>query len=236
MGAYALRYTTWRITLAVIAGVSFTASLQHASAPAARSWLAPDQAVRVVDGDTLIVGPTRVRLGGIDAPEAGQTCSDKRGKSWPCGVAATAELISLVRGRAVRCVPDGRDRYGRTLAECFAGGENLNAHMVRRGYAWAFVRYSRRYVAEEAAARHEGIGIWQGEAMPAWEYRARLRAHAVADPEQGCAIKDIVAGYFDRAPDSPWFAQMHRELRRGQRWLCSKAAAFASAWHVAHAR
>jgi endonuclease YncB( thermonuclease family) len=222
--------------VAVIAGISFTASLRHASAPTAQWLLVPDAAVRVVDGDTLIIGTTRVRLGGIDAPEAGQTCRNSRGTTWPCGLAATAELVTLVRGRAVRCVPDGRDKYGRTLAECFAGSENLNAHMVRRGYAWAFVRYSRRYVAEEAAARHEGIGIWQGEAMPAWEYRARLRAHAAAERKQGWAIKDIVADFIDHASDSPWYARMRMQLRRGQRWFTSKAAALAAGWRAAHAR
>ena len=46
--------------------------------------------------------------------------------------------------------------------------------MVRQGYAWAFVRYSAGYVKEEAAAKAEGLGIWQGEAMPAWEFRAIL--------------------------------------------------------------
>ncbi len=29
---------------------------------------------RIVDGDTLWIGPTKIRLHGIDAPESNQTC------------------------------------------------------------------------------------------------------------------------------------------------------------------
>src|SRR5690242_19546586 len=39
---------------------------------------------RVVDGDTLDVGTTRVRLEGIDAPEIAQTCQNVAGASWNC--------------------------------------------------------------------------------------------------------------------------------------------------------
>jgi endonuclease YncB( thermonuclease family) len=59
---------------------------------------------------------------------------------------------------------------GRTLARCFLDGADINAWMVRQGHAWAFVCYSASYIAQEAAAKAEGIGIWQGEAMPAWEF------------------------------------------------------------------
>jgi endonuclease YncB( thermonuclease family) len=44
---------------------------------------------RVVDGDTIDIGDTRIRLEGIDAPETGQTCKRKWFGSWPCGAVAT---------------------------------------------------------------------------------------------------------------------------------------------------
>ena len=37
-----------------------------------------------VDGDSLSVGGTSVRLFGIDAPESRQTC-DRDGTDWGCG-------------------------------------------------------------------------------------------------------------------------------------------------------
>lgn len=100
---------------------------------------------KVVDGDTIVVNATRIRLEGIDAPEAGQTCgrqlSCRRHASgmcdWPCGTEATAALSGLIEGKAVRCEARGADRYGRTLAVCFLGEQDVNAWMVRQGHAWA---------------------------------------------------------------------------------------------------
>ena len=46
---------------------------------------------RVVDGDTLEVRGTRVRLHGIDAPESKQRCRSA-GRTWPCGYEATQVL------------------------------------------------------------------------------------------------------------------------------------------------
>lgn len=44
-------------------------------------------------------------------------------------------------GRAtVRCEP--RDRYGRTVASCFKGAEDLNRWMVANGWAVAHRKYS----------------------------------------------------------------------------------------------
>src|SRR5262245_1181714 len=73
----------------------------------------------VIDGDTIIVNGTRVRLEGIDAPEAGQTCKRRWVGSWACGSAATAALTRLLEGKVTSCEPRGLDKYSRTLAVCF---------------------------------------------------------------------------------------------------------------------
>src|SRR6185295_292311 len=120
-------------------------------------------AARVVDGDTISIGETRIRLEGIDAPEAGQTCKRKWIGWWPCGAVATEALARMLENRTVSCEPRGLDKYGRTLAVCFVDGRDINAQMVRQGHAWAFVKYSTSYVKEEALAKAESLGIWQGE-------------------------------------------------------------------------
>jgi endonuclease YncB( thermonuclease family) len=48
----------------------------------------------------------------------------------------------------VQCEILGRDDFGRTLGVCSAADTELNATMVRHGWAFAFVKYSQRYVAE----------------------------------------------------------------------------------------
>ena len=187
---------------------------------------------KVVDGDTLAIGGTRIRLEGIDAPEAGQTCRRRLLGHWACGTDATNALARLVDGKALRCEPRGLDKYGRTLGVCFLDALDVNAWMVRNGNAWAFVKYSKSYVKEEAQARELRVGIWQGEAMPAWEYREQRWAAAEPQAPQGCAIKGNITanGRIYHMPWSPWYAQIRMDPDKGRRWFCTEAEAVAAGW------
>ena len=133
-------------------------------------------AARVDDGDSLTINGQRVRLGGgVDAPEWQQTCR-RDGRPWRCGEAAKEALRALVSGREVRCDELGRDRYERSLGDCWAGSVNLNREMVRLGWALDYERYSGgRYASEQAEAKAAGRGIWSGEFIPPWEWRAERR-------------------------------------------------------------
>jgi endonuclease YncB( thermonuclease family) len=128
----------------------------------------------VIDGDTLEVEGVRVRLWGIDAPETRQTCSTA-GATYPCGRHATGHLRLLVSDREVRCEPRARDRWGRVVAVCRAGGLDLGAAMVRDGWALAFVRYSRDYMLEEATAYGARRGVWAGTFVAPWHWRAMAK-------------------------------------------------------------
>lgn len=121
----------------------------------------------VADGDTLRLGGDRIRLLGLDAPELAQTCLDARGEDWPCGHVAREKLTELVADADVRCVPTGTDRYGRLLARCTAGDTDIGAAMVAAGLAVA----SDSYLTEEAAARGEKLGLWQGRFDPPRRWR-----------------------------------------------------------------
>jgi endonuclease YncB( thermonuclease family) len=129
---------------------------------------------RVVDGDTLAVAGRNVRLEGIDAPESRQTCH-RDGVRWPCGAQATQQLSLLVQGRVVDCTPSGEDRYGRTLARCRAGGEDVAVAMVRDGWAVAYTTYSWRYLPEELRARWRGAGLWAGSFQAPEDWRREHR-------------------------------------------------------------
>jgi endonuclease YncB( thermonuclease family) len=194
--------------------------------------------VRVVDGDTLVVGGRRVRMEGIDAPEVAQTCVSSSGAPWPCGQRALEELVRLIGRQTVTCDDRGSDKYGRTLGICFAGGIDLNGEMVRRGFAWAFVRYSRTYVAVEAQARASRVGIWSGNAQPAWEYRARQwqTAESRHPAPTGCVIKGNVTRNerIYHMPWSPWYDKINMDLVRGKRWFCTEAEATAAGWRPAN--
>jgi endonuclease YncB( thermonuclease family) len=188
---------------------------------------------RVIDGDTIDLQGTRIRLEGIDAPEIAQTCPRTLAGTWSCGEAAAATLRRLVAGRPLTCQRQGHDKYGRVLGICFDGSRDINAEMVREGMAWAFVRYSQTYVREEAEARAARVGIWQGGvAQPAWEFRSERWAGAEDHAPAGCAIKGNVTnkGRIYHMPWSPWYEKVRIEARRGERWFCSEAEALAAGW------
>ena len=185
-----------------------------------------------IDGDTLAVGGVRIRLEGIDAPEAQQTCTDASGRAWACGAEATRLLARVVAGRLVTCEERGLDKYKRVLGVCQAAGVDLNAEMVRRGLAWAFVRYSRSYVREEQAARAKRVGIWAGTAQPAWDYRAGKWQTTEAAAPRGCPIKGNVGsnGRIYHMPWSPWYQRIRMDAGKGKRWFCSEAEAIKEGW------
>ena len=157
----------------------------HALATVSPVVAAPGSAVvagaaRVVDGDTLVVnGETRVRLYGVDAPETKQLCTRPDGSAWTCGVSAGDALRAMVAdaGGEVHCVVLNQDRYGRDVALCDAGGNDLGSWMVERGWALAYKAYGGTAFAKpEALARDNKAGVWVSNFTPPWEWRAQQRA------------------------------------------------------------
>src|SRR5262249_42664949 len=127
---------------------------------------------QAVDGDTIRLGGARIRLWGVDAPEARQDCLDASGRSWACGEAATARLRAMLAGGPASCTPQDRDRYGRVVAGCSTAGRDLGARMVALGLAVDWPRYSKgAYRDEEEAARSEKIGMWAGSFTLPWRWR-----------------------------------------------------------------
>lgn len=127
--------------------------------------------ITVLDGDTLRLDGETIRLWGIDAPEGGQRCT-RAGVDYDCGAAATAALSRFVASGPVRCATVERDRFGRTVARCQVGGDDLGALMVRSGWALDYVRYSGgAYAAPQAAAERAADGLWRGEFTAPWTWR-----------------------------------------------------------------
>jgi endonuclease YncB( thermonuclease family) len=134
--------------------------------------------VSVVDGDTLDLHGTRIRLWGIDAPESRQLCR-RDGEPWRCGQAAALALSHRIGRRTVYCETRDVDRWGRLVALCREGSEDLSEWLVRAGLALAYRRYAKDYVAREELARRARAGIWAGAFAPPWEYRRNRDAPLV---------------------------------------------------------
>jgi endonuclease YncB( thermonuclease family) len=120
-----------------------------------------------VDGDTLRIGETRIRLIGLDAVELDQTCTDAAGAEWPCGREARSFLDKLADAGATSCTATGRDRYRRVLAHCSTHDADLGEQLVRAGWAVAELEYGLAL----AEARLNGRGIWAGRFDDPAEWR-----------------------------------------------------------------
>jgi endonuclease YncB( thermonuclease family) len=130
---------------------------------------------RAVDGDTLQVGDTRLRLHGIDAPELRQTCEDQAGEAWACGRRAASELAAAVAGGEIHCISRERDRYQRLVATCWSQGRDIGQSLVSHGWAVAYRRYSADYMRDEDIARYLTQGMWSGRFEMPWEWRQARR-------------------------------------------------------------
>ncbi|MGO6982528.1 thermonuclease family protein [Rhizobium leguminosarum] len=191
-------------------------------------------ALRVIDGDTIVLNEVTIRLNGIDAPEAGQTCASAQGGDWPCGKTAIAAMERMVTSGNVVCDNRGTEIYGRQLGVCRVGDREINAEMVASGNAWAFRKYSTDYIAVEDKAHAAHLGIWQAATMPAWEYRAETWHLAEQLAPKGCPIKGNISenGHIYHAPWSPWYERTKVDLKKGERWFCDEAEALQAGWRA----
>jgi len=121
---------------------------------------------RIIDGDTIELSGQKIRLHGIDAPEAKQTCT-REGKEWRCGQEATWALARIIEEHWVTCKPKDRDRYGRIVAVChMAEGQiDINGLMVEQGWALAYRKYSEDYVERRLRRRLRGLGYGPGSLL-----------------------------------------------------------------------
>ena len=122
---------------------------------------------RIIDGDTIEINSEKIRFGGIDTPEKkeiGHRFSKKK-------------LSEKIGNNMVTCVREkNKDRWGRTVGECFVNEESLSSFMVQNGYACDYVKYSKKkYAKDEEDAKTKKLGIWKMEFDPSWEKKCKTK-------------------------------------------------------------
>lgn len=153
----------------------------------------------VIDGDTLEVRGSRIRLHGIDAAESGQICTERDGSAWRCGQAAALALADKIGRFPVRCEQTDMDRYGRVVARCFNKQEDLNKWMVSEGLALAYRQYSSEYIVDEGRAREAGKGMWRTKFDMPWDWRKGSRKSEVP-PDTPEVLRGIVQKSYSCSP------------------------------------
>ena len=127
--------------------------------------------LKIIDGDTIILNSEKIRFYGIDTPEMKQTCTDNYGHTYLCGVKAKLELEKIIGSRKVSCIKKTKDRYKRSISICYVDKNDINSLMVKRGWALAYRKYSKKYVKDEAIAKLNNAGMWSGKFIAPWKWR-----------------------------------------------------------------
>ncbi len=126
---------------------------------------------KIIDGDTLKINSKKIRLFGIDAPEKKQICKKiyvsffifNFQKDYKCGEESTLALVKKTKNKKVKCfIEDEKDRYKRNIGTCFIKKQDINAWLVKNGYALAYKKYSKKYELFEEYAKENKLGIWRG--------------------------------------------------------------------------
>ena len=126
--------------------------------------------LKIIDGDTIILNGEKIRFSGIDTPELKQTCL-KGGEKVFCGILAKDLWIKKIANETPECIREGKDVYKRTLAECFVNGESLSVFLVKSGYAFAYRKYSKKFIKDEDYAKENKLGMWSMEFQFPWDFR-----------------------------------------------------------------
>lgn len=127
----------------------------------------------VIDGDTIEIHSLRVRLAGIDSPEAGQICYSAAWRPWRCGQDAAFALADKIGRATVTCTISGRDRYARAIGQCHAAGRDLGEWMIETGLAVRYYDRKALYRDAEQRARATRRGIWAGAFEKPVDWRRR---------------------------------------------------------------
>jgi len=129
--------------------------------------------LRIVDGDTIVLNGEKIRFFGIDTPELKQTCLEDN-EEVGCGMFAKMLLVKKIGNNIPKCIGEKKDFYKRTLAECFVNGESLSKFLVRSGYAFAYRKYSTKFIKDEDFAKANKLGMWSMIFQYPWDFRKGL--------------------------------------------------------------
>ena len=128
--------------------------------------------IKIIDGDTILLNGKKIRFSGIDTPELKQTCK-RNDEIVYCGIEAKKLLINIIGNNKIDCINEGKDQYKRTLAECFVNDLSLSSYLVKKGYAFAYRKYSKKFVKDEDYARVNNLGMWSMNFEFPWDYRKK---------------------------------------------------------------
>lgn len=234
----------------MIRRLTFLAALLSLHAPSGAEII--EGTAVAIDGDTIDMTGTRVRLVDVDAPEAAQTCV-RDGVDWYCGREATGSLSSIIDAGPIVCTTVATDVYGRKVARCRNKVYDLGQEQLRRGMAIASQQAPQEYTDAVGIAQRMNAGIWSSSFQTPAEWRAAnevtepvaptpvertpppasQRAEAVYRDQHGCAIKGNRSRrgeWIYHLPGRPYYDQT-----RAEELFCTESEARAAGYRRSRA-
>ena len=138
-------------------------------------------------GSRFVVGDLEISLYGVDAPDAEQVCSDKRGRPYNCGQEAIRQLRRFTGATPLDCKIKARGQQGANLAYavCNIDNNDIGVAMVSSGWAVSLPEVTSVYVPYEEVAKSSHSGMWGGQFYRPAEWRMREAAENRASSGSG---------------------------------------------------
>lgn len=135
-----------------------TNGIDHASPPPFPISMIIEGPAYVIDGDTIRIGKTKIRLAGIDAPELDR----------PWGQKSKWHMVRICKGHTIRVELTGDTSYDRLVGTCFLpDGTDIGAEIVKVGLALDGGFYSQgKYRHLEPAGVRRKIRPFGNQAGP----------------------------------------------------------------------
>ena len=118
---------------------------------------------RVVDGDTVIVDGSRIRLLNVDTEES---VHPNQSRNTSFGRETSRAVKKAIQGKTADLECYGKDRYSRRLCYLFVDGENFNVKLVKQGWSRYYTKfgfskeYHDQFIKAEEMGQSHGTGVW----------------------------------------------------------------------------
>ena len=84
-------------------------------------------------------------------------------------------MKNYLKDNSIYCQIKGKDRYRRYLGICYKNKSDINKWMVANGFAFSYVKYSKKYLINENLAKKNSKGLWKGKFDKPWEWRKKSK-------------------------------------------------------------
>ena len=187
--------TTVYVPASMLNSASATVPVSQETSRPAGDFVGSISAIR--SGSQFFIDDLKVILFGIDTPDIGQICSDRRGRPYDCGQESVRQLRKFTGQTNLNCTVKQRGQNDANLlsAVCTINDYDLAAAMVQAGWAFANLNDTRIYLPYQQEASNLHRGMWSGQFYLPSEWRKNK--HQEAKREEVASRQMATSSFLD---------------------------------------